>query len=118
MMRASLAFVDWRVGMLSADERAILIRCCYDHQVAFCPDCASSYRIHGLGADLFRGKTDLCPQCRADLSDSIREHLESCRLVARLRSQQGKAMNAQFRQPAWLLISRLIRSILETYGTT
>src|SRR5438094_3430821 len=81
----------------ASDPDSLLLR----SPVAFCPDCASSYRIHGLGADLFRGKTDLCPQCRADLSDSIREHLESCRLVTRQRSQQGKAMNAQFRQPAW-----------------
>jgi hypothetical protein len=104
--------------MLSPDERAILIRCSYDHHVAFCPDCASSYRIDGLGADLFRGKTDLCPQCRADLSDSIREHLESCRLVTRQRSQQGKGEERSIQ--AARLASHLApqRSILETCGTT
>ena len=68
--------------MLSPGERAILIRSCHDHDVAFCHDCATSYRVHRLAADRFGGKTELCPQCRADLSDSIREHLRSCRLVA------------------------------------
>lgn len=73
--------------MLSPGERAILIRCCHAHDVACCHDCARSYRVHRLGTDWFRGKTELCPQCRTDLSDSIRKHLRSCRLVAALRSR-------------------------------
>jgi len=74
-------------GMLSSNERAIMIRCCHAHAVAFCHVCDQSYRIQRLGADWFRGKTELCPRCRADLSDSIREHLRSCALVVTLRSE-------------------------------
>jgi len=73
--------------MLSSNERAIMIRCCHGHDVAFCHDCARSYGVHRLCADWYRGKTDECPRCRADLSDSIREHLRSCELVI-LRSRE------------------------------
>ena len=71
---------------MSSSERALMIRCCYGHAVAFCDDCDRSYRIQHLGADWFRGKTELCPGCHGDLSDSIREHLRSCDLVATVRS--------------------------------
>jgi hypothetical protein len=74
--------------MLSSSERAMMIRCCYAHDVAFCHDCAQSFRIQRLGADRLEGKTEICPRCRADLSDSIRDHLRSCEPVATLRSRK------------------------------
>jgi len=83
--------------MLSSNERAIMIRCCHAHDVAFCRDCARSYRIHRLGADWLQGRTDLCPRCRADLSDSIREHLRSCDLVT--MTAEADAELAQRRAP-------------------
>jgi hypothetical protein len=72
--------------MLSSSERAMMIRCCYAHDVAFCHGCARSYRVQRLGADWLEGKTEICPRCRGDLSDSIRDHLRSCEPVATLRS--------------------------------
>jgi len=78
--------------MLSSNERAIMIRCCHAHNVAFCRACAQSYRIQRLGVDWFQGKADLCPQCRADLTESIRDHLRSCELVATLGSSAGDGL--------------------------
>jgi hypothetical protein len=94
----------WRgLGVLSSAERVIMIRCCYDHDVAFCGDCARSYQVHRLGADWFHGKTDLCPQCRADLSDSIRLHLRWCKLVATRRWQQLPAESEALRDTSGAL---------------
>lgn len=90
--------------MLSSTDRAIMIRSCHDHDVAFCDDCARSYRVHRLRVDWYQGKTELCPRCRADLSESIREHLRSCELAATLRSQQLSAESRTLRDTSVALI--------------
>ena len=89
---------------MSSSERAMMIRCCYAHDVAFCHDCAQSYRIQRLGADRLEGKTEICPRCRADLSDSIRDHLRSCEPVATLRSSKLVAESRALQE-----VSRLLR---------
>ena len=54
---------------------------CSEHAVAECEQCAKSYRMTELAADLFSGREHLCPQCRADLLGSVRAHLYSCAVL-------------------------------------
>jgi hypothetical protein len=62
--------------MLTARERALLFRACWDHTVARCQRCA----IELKGIDL-RAR-DLCPSCRIDFTSAIRGHLLACAAAA------------------------------------
>ncbi len=66
---------------LSPEERALLFRYCWGHAAAKCTACAKSFRYEQLAADLFDHRTNLCPPCRADLTESMRGHLYSCAMV-------------------------------------
>lgn len=66
---------------LNYEERALLFKFCWDHDVAQCATCARSYRQHKLAADLFGWRIHLCPRCRTDLTTSMRGHLYACVLV-------------------------------------
>jgi len=72
-----------RPRQLTHDERALLFKFCWDHDVAQCVTCDQSYRQYKLVADLnlFSPRIDLCPHCRADLTASMRSHLHTCGLV-------------------------------------
>jgi hypothetical protein len=59
-----------RPRVLSSEERVVLFRFCSEHTVAECESCAKSYRITELASDLFSGRENICPQCRADLIGS------------------------------------------------
>jgi hypothetical protein len=63
---------------LSPDERTLLFRYCREHAVAMCTACAANFRQEELGADLLAQRTNLCPHCRADLTESVRGHLYGC----------------------------------------
>ena len=63
---------------LTPEERALLFVFCSDHVVARCLACDISYRYTEPAADLFDGRTNLCPGCRADLTENVRGHLFSC----------------------------------------
>lgn len=77
-----LAHLDCkRPQTLSAEERALLFRYCWEHAAAECRPCAKSYRIAELASDMFGGKELLCPRCRADLIDTVRTHLYGCAML-------------------------------------
>src|SRR5262245_24434464 len=67
-----------RPRTVSPEERALLFRHCFDHSVAECATCVQSYRQSELGSDLVNNRVHLCPNCRADLTESVRAHLYSC----------------------------------------
>lgn len=74
--------------VLSSEERALLFLFCWDHAVAECPTCAKGYRQTELASDLFSGREQQCPQCRAELIDSVRAHLYNCAMLpAEVRRQ-------------------------------
>jgi hypothetical protein len=92
-----VAHVDCRQPRrLSREERSLLYQYCWDHAVGECGSCARSFREDELlwGRRFDQG-TDLCPQCRKDLSDGIRAHLYSCRVIpAEMRRQSQEARAA------------------------
>jgi hypothetical protein len=79
-----------RPRALSTEERALLFLHCGDHTVE-CAPCASSFRLSELGSDL-RGHTNLCPQCRQDLTDSARAHLHKCDMVSEEVRRRAQAV--------------------------
>jgi len=99
--------------MLTPVERALLFRACWDHPVARCPRCAVSFRKVELAAELFAGRSDLCPSCRTDLTDSIREHLISCAMAARLDAQDARTEARALRESS-AAIRAESEAILET----
>jgi hypothetical protein len=66
---------------LTYEERALLFKYCWEHEVAECLACGKSFREQHLAADLFDHRTHLCPGCHSDLTVSVREHLFACGLV-------------------------------------
>jgi hypothetical protein len=70
-----------RPHVLSPEERVVLFRFCSEHTVAECEQCAKSYRLTELASDLFSGREQQCPQCRADLIGSVRAHLYNCAIL-------------------------------------
>jgi hypothetical protein len=66
---------------LGPEERALLFRYCWGHAGAKCIACAKNYRHQELGADVLGQRTNLCPRCRADLTESMRGHLYSCAML-------------------------------------
>ncbi len=76
--------------MLNEDERTILVRFCSDHFVASCPACAATYRLTQLAVDFMPYRLNRCRKCRADLTESLREHLQTCPNVnARVTRLEG-----------------------------
>jgi hypothetical protein len=83
-----------RPRRLSLEERALLYRYCWDHAVGECESCARTFRQDELLAGLSADGTDLCPQCRKDLTDSVRAHLYGCAMLpaeVRRRAQDTRA---------------------------
>jgi hypothetical protein len=82
-----------RPRRLSLEERVLLYEYCWEHAVGECVVCARSFRPDELLSGL-SGDTDLCPQCRNDLSDSVRAHLYRCAMLpaeVRRRAQEARA---------------------------
>ena len=86
--KGRLSHVDCsRPGMLTTEENALLFAYCYGHDVAYC--CDLSFRLTDLAADA-GGRTNLCPRCHRDLTQSARAHLYGCAMLpseVRLRAQ-------------------------------
>jgi hypothetical protein len=77
-----MAHVDCgRPRSLSPEEHLLLYVYCWDHAVAECVACAQSFRQEELGSDPFRSLTYGCLYCRADLTESIRAHLNACAML-------------------------------------
>jgi hypothetical protein len=90
-----LAHIDCkRPHVLTPEERALVFVYCSGHVVARCPDCDVSLRFMELAADMVGGnRTNMCPQCRRDLTEEVRAHLFRCAMLpseVRLRAQAVK----------------------------
>jgi len=87
-----LSHVDCkRPHVLTPEERALVVVYCSGHVVARCPACDVSFRYTELAADILdRGRTNMCPRCRQDLTEAVRAHLFRCAMLPseiRLRAQ-------------------------------
>ena len=79
-----------RPRMLTVEERALLFVYCFGHAVAFCLNCDLRFRMAELAADALGSRTNLCPHCRRDLTQSARAHVYSCAILpaeVRLKAQ-------------------------------
>jgi hypothetical protein len=76
--------------MLNAEERAILLTYCSDHQVAKCIACTGDFKLSDLAVDALGGPARLCPWCRRDLTDSIRTHIYGCALLPEEIRRRGE----------------------------
>ena len=89
-----LSHVDCaRPQNLTAEERALLFVFCSNHAVAQCLACGLSFRLLDLAADGLGSRTNLCPRCRRDLTQSARAHVYSCAMLpaeVRLKAQAAR----------------------------
>lgn len=79
---------------LSPEERALLFKYCFDHAVAECVSCSQDFRQQELASDLLGNRTHLCPRCRADLTEQLREHLYNCLMLpgeVRRKAREARA---------------------------
>lgn len=79
---------------LSLEERALLFKYCVDHVVATCATCAQEFRQSELGSDLLGNRSHLCPRCRVDLMEQVREHVYNCTVLpseVRRRAREARA---------------------------
>jgi len=84
-----------RPQAFSYEERVLLFRHCWDHPVAECARCVRPLRQEELASDFLGTKTHLCPQCHADLTESIRTHLYACTMLpAQVRERAVAAREA------------------------
>jgi hypothetical protein len=83
---------------LTQEERALLFQYCFNHTVAECCRCAEDFRQMELASDLLGNRRHLCPRCRADLTEQVREHLYGCtRLPGDIRCKAREARAAMRR---------------------
>ena len=91
-----------RAQGLTPEERALLFVYCSDHDVAKCLPCGLEFPMMKLAADPLGGRTNLCPRCRTDLTESVRAHLFSCpTLPAEIRRR-----TQEVREAAQVLVKR------------
>ena len=79
---------------LSPEERALLFQYCFDHAVAECASCSQDFRQQELASDLMGNCANLCPRCRTDLTERLREHLYNCSTLpgeVRRRAREARA---------------------------
>ena len=86
-----------RRSTLTPAERQLVFVYCFGHVVAECSACDTSYHFAQLGSDAIGGRTNMCPGCRRDLTDSIRTHLYGCSMAPAeiLRRAQAVREKAQ-----------------------
>jgi hypothetical protein len=87
---------------LTPEERALLFVYCSNHLVARCHSCGLAFHMTELAADPLGGRTNLCPRCRKDLTESIRGHFYSCVTLP----SEMKQRTQEVRDAAQLLIKR------------
>ena len=99
----SLSHLDCaRTHGLTPEERALLFVYCSNHSVARCHSCGLDFHMTELAADPLGGRTNLCPRCRKDLTESIQGHLYSCVTLP----SEMKQRTQEVRDAAQLLIKR------------
>ncbi len=91
-----------RADGLTPEERALLFLYCSDHDVAQCLPCGLQFPMTKLGADPLGGRTNLCPRCRTDLTQSVRAHLFSCALLP----AEIQLKTREVREAARMLVKR------------
>jgi hypothetical protein len=91
-----------RAHGLTPEERALLFVYCSNHLVARCHSCGLAFHMTELAADPLGGRTNLCPRCRKDLTESIRGHFYSCVTLPSEMKQRAQ----EVRDAAQLLIKR------------
>ena len=91
-----------RAHGLTPEERALLFVYCSNHRVARCHSCGLAFHMTELAADPLGGRTNLCPRCRKDLTESIRGHFYSCVTLP----SEMKQRTQEVRDAAQLLIKR------------
>ena len=83
-----------RPRVLTAEERTLLFIYCREHQVAECVCCAGRFHLREVASlNSFGVRTDRCPGCHTDLTDSIRAHLYGCAMLpvaVRRRAQAAR----------------------------
>lgn len=67
-----------RPNGLRPEERALIFVYCSGHPVAHCAACNVGFGFTELASDILGGRTNLCPRCRTDLTESVRGHLFTC----------------------------------------
>ena len=63
---------------LAPEERALLYEYCWGHVAAKCVACEQSFRLRELAADPSSDHVFVCPRCRADMTEGLRDHLYGC----------------------------------------
>jgi hypothetical protein len=94
---------------LNREESALLFHYCSDHAVAECVPCARRFRQNELLWGPLAGSTDRCPRCREDLTESVRAHLYSCKVLPAeiiRRAQEIRAASQQLVKHAGQLSDR------------
>jgi hypothetical protein len=98
---------------LSSEERGLLFRHCFDPAVAQCASCSQDFRQTELGSDLLSNRANLCPRCRVDLTERLREHLYDCTILpgeVRRTAREARAAARRFVQESQFSdADRLIR---------
>jgi hypothetical protein len=83
--------------MLTLGQRAALLIYCADHPVAVCSRCSELVSIAEAATDAFMNHLDYCPRCTADLTTSLRKHLDECTWI---RAQEIRERAQATRQHA------------------
>jgi hypothetical protein len=83
--------------MLTLGQRAALLIFCADHPVAVCPRCSESVSTAEAATDAFMNHLDYCPRCTADLTTSLRKHLDECTWI---RAQEMREWAQETREQA------------------
>ena len=94
---------------LSHEERALLFTYCFDHVVAECATCAKSYRQLELGSDMIGNRSHLCPTCRQDLTETVRQHLYGCGMLpetVRARAREAREASQRLIKASQQVIDR------------
>lgn len=99
-----LSHVDCkRPHTLTAEERALLFVYCAGHAIAHCLGCDIRFRMTELASDMIDARrTNLCPRCRRDLTESARAHLYGCAMLPAEVRRRAKAV----REAAQHLVKR------------
>jgi hypothetical protein len=85
-----------RPRVLSAEEWALLFTYCRNHPVAECVRCTAKFQLREVvSLNQFGIRSNGCPWCHTDLTDSVRAHLYSCAMLpAEVRRRAHAAREA------------------------
>jgi hypothetical protein len=101
------------VGLSPKEWKRLLVYCA-DHEVAQCLSCERRFRQHELTPDSPGDRTYICPVCRTDLTEVVRNHLESCAMHPRTVRHRALALQLSLRnlmkESQLLLATRQARS--------